>query len=79
MALNNIGTYPFQENYGRLRIQEYSWSANSDQFGCDLGLLAVTVNESLNLTIGGPLLGSPPCKGTSRFSRTFCKQPPPFG
>ena len=57
LAVNNLGVYRFAEHYGPLRVEEFVWSANIDQFGPDVSLLAVTVQGRLNLLIGGGLLG----------------------
>jgi hypothetical protein len=57
LAVNNLGVYRFAERYGPLRVEEFVWSANIDQFGPDVSLLAVTVQDRLNLLIGGGLLG----------------------
>ncbi len=57
-VINNLGVYHFAPSYGPLRIEEYAWSANADQFGSDLALLAVTIHGRLNFQVGGIYLGS---------------------
>jgi hypothetical protein len=57
LAVNNLGVYRFAERYGPLRVEEFVWSANTDQFSSDVSLLAVTIQGHLNLLIRGGLLG----------------------
>ena len=44
-------------SYGSLRVQEYAWSANADQFGSDIALLVVTIQGKLNFQVGGIFKG----------------------
>ncbi len=52
-VINNLGVYHFSPSYGPLRVEEYAWSANADQFGSDIALLAVTIHGRLNFQVGG--------------------------
>ena len=53
LIINNLGVYHFAPSYGPLRVQEYAWSANADQFGSDIALLVVTIQGKLNFQVGG--------------------------
>ena len=68
LIINNLGVYHFAPSYGPLRVQEYAWSANADQFGSDIALSVVAIPWKLNFQVGGLYMSS---KTMDRFLELY--------